>query len=117
VVICYFKEKNLTKRIEAYTFYDFIMKVQEAVKEGWCVDPNDSEGYPQAHTGFYRCGMHRQEKIAALLLPKQPALVVEAQEPERETVTQEFTPSLVFTVQEDVQPVKRAVGRTKSNSI
>lgn len=105
----------MTKRLEAYTFFDFIMKVQEAVQDGWVIDPDDPEGYPQAHVGFYRCSVHKQPKIAALLLPK----VVAVTEPEEEPVVvhQPFVPSVVFTMQEEPQAVKRPAGRPKASTV
>lgn len=92
------------------------MKVQVAVQDGWIIDPDDAEGYPQAHTGFYRCTMHRQEKIAALLMP--PVLPVPpAATEEPMVVTPEFKPSVFFTLQEEPQVVKRSAGRPKISMI
>ena len=111
----------MTKRIEAYTFYDFIMKVQEAVQDGWLIDPDDPEGYPQAHVGFYRCSVHKQNKIAALLLPKVPDVVESVKNEytteESQIVQPAFVPSVFFTVEQDQPLAKRTAGRPKASTI
>jgi hypothetical protein len=118
VVKCYFKRRKfLTKRLEAYTFFDFIMKVQEAVQDGWVIDPDDPEGYPQAHVGFYRCSIHKKDKTAALLLPKVIAVSEPEEEEELAVVHQPFVPSVVFTMQEEPQAVKRPAGRSKASTV
>jgi hypothetical protein len=59
-----------TKKIEAYNLGDFVKGVQESAKEGFEIDFDDNDSYPVSMVGYYRCLMHKGQKVAALLKEK-----------------------------------------------
>lgn len=112
----------MEKRIEKYTFMEFVEAVQDAVKDGWLIDFNDSDGLPSASIGYYICKVRKGDKLAALLKPKETQEDVVQQEPnfpateESQKPQEDFVPSIMF-VKEDQSPQVQQRGRPKRSTI
>lgn len=48
---------NQTKRIEAYSIAEFVQQVQQAIREGYELDLDTNENYPQQFGTLFTCGM------------------------------------------------------------
>lgn len=52
--------KNATPlRVEAYSFFEFCQKVQQAINEGYKFDFDSNENFPQIYGSYLTCGMVR----------------------------------------------------------
>ena len=130
-----------TKKIEAYNLGDFVKGVQESAKEGYEIDFEDNDSYPVSMVGYYRCLMHKGQKVAALLKekvsPKEPEVAVSGWcegcnpdncqgcgpygKPQKEPETpleikEDFKPSVVFVAEEPIK-VQKPRGRPVSRGV
>ena len=48
-----------TLRVEAYSFFEFCQKVQQAINEGYKFDFDSNENFPQIYGSYLTCGMVR----------------------------------------------------------
>ncbi len=46
-----------TKRIEAYSMAEFLQQVRQAIREGYELDLNTNENYPQQFGTLFTCGV------------------------------------------------------------
>jgi hypothetical protein len=110
-----------TKKIEAYNLGDFVKGIQESAKEGYEVDFDDNDSYPVSMVGYYRCLMHKGQKVAALLKekvsPKEPEVDTPLIEPETPLeIKEDFKPSVVFVAEEPIK-VQKPRGRPVSRGV
>lgn len=54
---------NQSKRIEAYSIAEFVQQVQQAIREGYELDLNTNENYPQQFGTLFTCGVVKQVDI------------------------------------------------------
>lgn len=51
------QNRTQTKRIEAYSIAEFVQQVQQAIREGYELDLNTNENYPQQFGTLFTCGV------------------------------------------------------------
>ena len=44
-------------RVEAYSFFEFCQKVQQAINDGYRFDFDSNENFPQIYGSYLTCGM------------------------------------------------------------
>lgn len=106
-------------RIEKYTLYDFVTEIEKAVKAGYSINHTDNDSIPVGSSGWYRCVLHKDTNVAALLKPVvvQPLPVIEPYKTVDAIATQPikpFVPSVTFEVE---TPVARKAGRPAKERI
>lgn len=52
---------NQSKRIEAYSIAEFVQQVQQAIREGYELDLDTNENYPQQFGTLFTCGVVKTE--------------------------------------------------------
>lgn len=71
---------NQSKRIEAYSIAEFVQQVQQAIREGYELDLNTNENYPQQFGTLFTCGVVKAGDVivvnVALTEPAQDSEVI-----------------------------------------
>lgn len=85
-----------TKQITEFTFWEFCLAVQKAVKEGFEFAV-DNEKFPTAYSGFYNCTMVKPadytEDLSAIAASAKQSVQEKQQEIGAEEVLKAFKPS------------------------
>lgn len=88
--------QSRTKQITEFTFWEFCLAIQKAVKEGFEFAV-DNEKFPTAYSGFYNCTMVKSvdytEELNAIAEAAKQAVQEKQQEIGVEAVVQAFKPS------------------------
>lgn len=77
---------NQTKRIEAYSIAEFVQQVQQAIRDGYELDLDTNDNYPQQFGTLFTCG------VVPTQVPTQPSNFVDSTIQIAEDAQTETTP-------------------------
>lgn len=59
---------NQSKRIEAYSIAEFVQQVQQAIREGYELDLDTNENYPQQFGTLFTCGVVKADSLLKVVV-------------------------------------------------